>query len=159
MMSWLGVVLQVLNRSMDPRTTVLEPKDTAALIATTLLPPFALSHLPGLSAAAAATQQIIPGGSQKDCIRLRGLPFEAQVGDIIQFLGELSNDIVCYGVHLIYKAEVSTASNRLSLLPCTQHCNFILYSIIICSSLLHAGIYCVSLSDVKCYYELIHYAS
>lgn len=90
---------------MDPRTSVLEPKDAATLITTALLPPFALSHLPGLTSAA-ATQQIIPGGSQKDCIRLRGLPFEAQVGDIIQFLGELSNDIVCQGVHLIYKAEV-----------------------------------------------------
>lgn len=38
----------------------------------------------------------------KDCIRLRNLPFEANVDQILDFLGEHSHQIVYQGVHLIY---------------------------------------------------------
>lgn len=52
--------------------------------------------------------QLLPPGSRKDCIRLRGLPFEAQVEQILEFLGEHSKNIVYQGVHMVYNAQVSS---------------------------------------------------
>lgn len=43
--------------------------------------------------------------SRKDCIRLRGLPYEAQVEHILDFLGDLAKNIVFQGVHMIYNAQ------------------------------------------------------
>ena len=60
-----------------------------------------LPSLPGL-----VPQQVITSGNNRDCVRLRGLPFEASVTDIVTFLGEHSRDVVSQGVHLIYNAEV-----------------------------------------------------
>ena len=51
-------------------------------------------------------QQIITSGSRKDCIRLRGLPFEAQVEHILQFLGDLAHMIKVQGVHMVINAQV-----------------------------------------------------
>jgi len=57
-----------------------------------------------------AHQQLIPSGHRidsriKDCIRLRGLPYEAQVEQILEFLGEHSKNIVFQGVHMVYNAQ------------------------------------------------------
>jgi len=79
---------QVLNRSMDPRT--FEPQQP--LIAS-------LPHVPLIP------QQLLPSGSRKDCIRLRGLPYEAQVEQILEFLGEHAKNIVFQGVHMVYNAQ------------------------------------------------------
>lgn len=81
-------VQQVLNRSMDPRTY----EQQQPLIAQ-------LPHVPLLP------QQIITSGTRKDCIRLRGLPFEAQVEHILEFLGEHAKSIVYQGVHMVYNAQ------------------------------------------------------
>lgn len=43
--------------------------------------------------------------SRRDCIRLRGLPFEAQVEDVLYFLGKHSQNIVYQGVHMVYSAQ------------------------------------------------------
>jgi len=48
--------------------------------------------------------------ARKDCIRLRGLPYEAQVEQILEFLGEYSKKIVFQGVHMVYNAQVSGSS-------------------------------------------------
>uniref|UniRef100_A0A1W7RAH2 RNA-binding protein fusilli n=1 Tax=Hadrurus spadix TaxID=141984 RepID=A0A1W7RAH2_9SCOR len=82
-------VQQVLNRSMDPRT--YEPPQP--LIGN--LPP--VSILPN--------QLIPPPTTRKDCIRLRGLPYEAQVEHILEFLGEFAKNIVLQGVHMVYNAQ------------------------------------------------------
>ncbi|XP_035702369.1 RNA-binding protein fusilli isoform X2 [Folsomia candida] len=50
-------------------------------------------------------QQIITSGTRKDCIRLRGLPYEAQVEHILEFLGEHAKNIVYRGVHMVYNAQ------------------------------------------------------
>lgn len=42
---------------------------------------------------------------RRDCIRLRGLPLEAQVFTIVKFLGEHALDAVFEGVHMIYNAD------------------------------------------------------
>ena len=44
--------------------------------------------------------------SRKDCIRLRGLPYEAQVEQILDFLAEHAKNIVFQGVHMVYNAQV-----------------------------------------------------
>ncbi len=51
-------------------------------------------------------QQVITSGTQRDCIRLRGLPYEASVSDILTFLGEHARNIVFQGVHMVYNAQV-----------------------------------------------------
>lgn len=53
-------------------------------------------------------QQLLPTGARKDCIRLRGLPYEAQVEKILEFLGDHSKCIVYQGVHMVYNAQVSS---------------------------------------------------
>lgn len=66
-------------------------------------PPQQQSILPAL-----VTQSLLHQhqGSRKDCIKLRGLPYEAQVEQILEFLGEHSKNIVFQGVHMVYNAQV-----------------------------------------------------
>lgn len=51
-------------------------------------------------------QHVITSGTRRDCIRLRGLPYEAQVEHILEFLGEHAKNIVYQGVHMVYNAQV-----------------------------------------------------
>lgn len=51
-------------------------------------------------------QHVITSGTSKDCIRLRGLPFEAKVENILQFLDDFAKNIVFQGVHMVYNAQV-----------------------------------------------------
>lgn len=83
-------VQQVLNRCMDPRSYEQQQPLLTNLPQVPLISP-----------------QLLPPGSRKDCIRLRGLPFEAQVEQILEFLGEHSKNIVYQGVHMVYNAQVS----------------------------------------------------
>ncbi|KAG8263385.1 regulation of RNA splicing [Homalodisca vitripennis] len=80
---------EVLNRSMDPKTfeTPLP------------LPLTQLSQVP------LVPQHFITSGTRKDCIRLRGLPYEAQVEHILEFLGDHAKSIVFQGVHMVYNAQ------------------------------------------------------
>lgn len=50
--------------------------------------------------------QLMPSGSRKDCIRLRGLPYDAHVEQILEFLSEFAKNIVYQGVHMVYNAQV-----------------------------------------------------
>lgn len=43
--------------------------------------------------------------SRRDCIRLRGLPYESHGGTVVRFLGEYARHIVHQGVHIIYKSD------------------------------------------------------
>ncbi|XP_049817658.1 RNA-binding protein fusilli isoform X2 [Aethina tumida] len=81
-------VQQVLNRSMDPKTYETPSPLIAQLPQVPLLP-----------------QHIITSGTRKDCIRLRGLPYEAQVEHILDFLGDYAKNIVFQGVHMVYNAQ------------------------------------------------------
>ncbi len=79
---------------MDPRNPAeAEPQ----------LPPL-IQQLP--QAPIAFPQQFITSGVSRDCIRLRGLPYESSVTDILTFLGEHSRNIVFQGVHMVYNAQV-----------------------------------------------------
>ncbi|PNF34494.1 RNA-binding protein fusilli, partial [Cryptotermes secundus] len=81
-------VQQVLNRSMDPKTYEPQMPLIAQVPQVPLLP-----------------QHIITSGTRKDCIRLRGLPYEAQVEHILDFLGDHAKNIVFQGVHMVYNAQ------------------------------------------------------
>ncbi|KYM84661.1 RNA-binding protein fusilli [Atta colombica] len=81
-------VQQVLNRATDPKQVILPPPPIAQL------PPLLPQH-------------IITSGTRKDCVRLRGLPYEALVEHILEFMGEHSKNIVYQGVHMVYNAQLS----------------------------------------------------
>ncbi|XP_018574554.1 RNA-binding protein fusilli isoform X2 [Anoplophora glabripennis] len=81
-------VQQVLNRSLDPKNF-----ETPAPL------------IPQLPQLALLPQHIITSGTRKDCIRLRGLPYEAQVEHILDFLGDYAKNIVFQGVHMVYNAQ------------------------------------------------------
>lgn len=53
-------------------------------------------------------QHVITSGTRKDCIRLRGLPYEASVEHILEFLGEHAKNILLQGVHMVYNSQVFT---------------------------------------------------
>ncbi|XP_054740728.1 RNA-binding protein fusilli isoform X1 [Anastrepha obliqua] len=85
-------VQQVLNRSMDPRN--YEASHQPPLIAQ--LPAMPLSLLP---------QHLITSGTTKNCIRLRGLPYEALVEHILHFLDDFAKHIIYQGVHMVINAQ------------------------------------------------------
>jgi len=57
------------------------------------------------ASAAVLPQQLITAGTRKDCVRLRGLPYTAQVENIIDFLGEHAKNIAFQGVHMVYNNQ------------------------------------------------------
>ncbi|EGT52376.1 hypothetical protein CAEBREN_32196, partial [Caenorhabditis brenneri] len=46
-----------------------------------------------------------PDEKKKDCVRLRGLPYEATVQHIVTFLGEYSSMVKFQGVHMVYNNQ------------------------------------------------------
>lgn len=42
----------------------------------------------------------------RDCVRLRGLPYDASIQDILVFLGEYTADIKPHGVHMVLNQQV-----------------------------------------------------
>ncbi|XP_014260084.1 RNA-binding protein fusilli isoform X2 [Cimex lectularius] len=82
-------VQQVLNRAM------ITPEQIKP-VAPPIQPMPAVPLLP---------QHLITSGTMKDCIRLRGLPYEAQVENILEFLGEHAKNIIFQGVHMVYNSQ------------------------------------------------------
>jgi epithelial splicing regulatory protein 1/2 len=81
-------VQQVFRRSQDPKNFQTSLKDI----------PFApLPILP---------PEMISAGNKKDCIRVRNLPVECGIEQILEFLGVHSQHIVAQGVHMVYNAHV-----------------------------------------------------
>ena len=107
---------QVLNRSTEPMAAA---KASVPAGQAPLLP-----CLPPVPPMAVIPQQLITAGTRKDCIRLRGLPYESQVGrqqaawseqaheespqveHILEFLGDHAKNIVYQGVHMVFNAQV-----------------------------------------------------
>uniref|UniRef100_A0A674MEC2 Epithelial splicing regulatory protein 1 n=1 Tax=Takifugu rubripes TaxID=31033 RepID=A0A674MEC2_TAKRU len=78
-------VQQVLNRySSAPLIPVAPAPLVSVLPAVSLLPP--------------------PGG-MRDCLRLRGLPYTASIEDILNFLGEFTQDVRQHGVHMVLNQQ------------------------------------------------------
>ena len=47
-------------------------------------------------------------GRERNCVKLRGLPWSATPEDVIRFFGELKDDISTHGVHMVLNAMVSS---------------------------------------------------
>ncbi|CAF4529088.1 unnamed protein product [Rotaria sp. Silwood1] len=78
---------EVFRRSQDPKNFQTSLKDI----------PFApLPMLP---------PEMLSGGNKKDCIRVRNLPVECGIEQILEFLGVHSQHIVAQGVHMVYNAH------------------------------------------------------
>ncbi|GMR54224.1 hypothetical protein PMAYCL1PPCAC_24419 [Pristionchus mayeri] len=45
------------------------------------------------------------GAGRRDCIRLRGLPYEARVEHVVEFLGVHSSQIAPQGVHMVFNSQ------------------------------------------------------
>lgn len=46
----------------------------------------------------------------RDCMRLRGLPYDASIQDILIFLGEYTADIKPHGVHMVINQQVESSA-------------------------------------------------
>lgn len=91
----------VRSTASDSNGNITTPVTTTAGVNNS--PTALLGHVPLLP----LPQHVITSGTRKDCIRLRGLPYEANVEHILEFLGEHSKNIVFQGVHMVYNAAVS----------------------------------------------------
>ena len=81
-------VQQVFKRSQDPKHYQNTVKDIP-FTPLPLLPP-----------------EMISAPNRRDCIRLRNLPIDCAVEQILEFLGVHSQHIVHQGVHMIFNSQV-----------------------------------------------------
>ena len=105
-------LIQVLNRSTEPASQSSKSGGGSGggggggggggALQAPLLP-----CIPPVPPMAVIPQQLITAGTRKDCIRLRGLPYEAQVEHILEFLGDHAKNIVYQGVHMVFNAQVN----------------------------------------------------
>ncbi|XP_041975245.1 RNA-binding protein fusilli isoform X2 [Aricia agestis] len=86
--STIAEVQQVLNRSLERGGGAGGAAAAAADVVPVMLP-----------------QHVITSGTAKDCVRLRGLPYEAKVEHILTFLDEFAKNIVVQGVHMVYNSQ------------------------------------------------------
>lgn len=82
-------VQQVFKRSQDPKHYQPSFKDTSPVSPLPILPP-----------------EMISGNNRRDCIRLKNLPLDCGVEQILEFLGIHSQHIVQQGVHMILNSQV-----------------------------------------------------
>lgn len=59
-------------------------------------------------------QQMITYGTTRNCLRIRGLPMEAAVADILCILGDCSRHVALQGVHIIYSQAASISHRHIS---------------------------------------------
>jgi hypothetical protein len=74
-------------------------------------PPLIAQIPPSISQIPMLPQHVITSGTEKNCIRLRGLPYESKVEHILHFLEDFAKHIVYQGVHLVYNAQVHTLNS------------------------------------------------
>ncbi|KAL6729527.1 hypothetical protein Aduo_000574 [Ancylostoma duodenale] len=52
-----------------------------------------------------STEPSAANGTRRDCVRLRGLPYEARVEHVVEFLGEHARFIQFQGVHMVFNSQ------------------------------------------------------
>ena len=116
-------VNQVLNSFLNPVLS-LEPIENGQ--PSTLLPCLNLLNGPlGIGTIGGAGTFAPPAHLAKVFIRIRGMPVDATVADILTFLDTYSHNIVFQGVHMVYNAMVSRVTfvgSCIFLLNLTNNC-------------------------------------
>ncbi|KAF5904326.1 epithelial splicing regulatory protein 1 isoform X1, partial [Clarias magur] len=82
-------VQQVLNRYSSAPLIPVAPSPILPMVAQPAFMPSTVAAIPGT----------------RDCLRLRGLPYDATVQDILLFLGEYTADIKPHGVHMVLNQQ------------------------------------------------------
>lgn len=90
-------VFQVLNRYSSAPLIPVAPAPLVSMLPTVSLLP--------------------PPGSIRDCLRLRGLPYTASIEDVLNFLGEFTQDIKPHGVHMVLNQQVHGTNSAASQQP------------------------------------------
>ncbi|XP_036399967.1 epithelial splicing regulatory protein 2 isoform X3 [Megalops cyprinoides] len=80
-------VQQVLNRYMS-----------TPLIST--LPPHPMVPVPVMT-----SPSFLTSSNNRDCVRLKGMPYTADIKDILEFMGEHASDIRPHGVHMVLNQQ------------------------------------------------------
>ena len=114
-------VQQVFKRSQDPKfyQNSLLLKSDMSLSSSSMASMAsgtggALSSITGCNTTTPLPLPLLPpemlngSGNKRDCIRLRNLPLECGVEQILEFLGVHSQHILPHGVHMILNAQVFT---------------------------------------------------
>ncbi|XP_067937467.1 epithelial splicing regulatory protein 1-like isoform X1 [Watersipora subatra] len=104
-------VQQVLNRTMEPQLRNTPPAGAESIPFPSLglspmhhMNPALMPFLPSQATPSMPPTGFVAGHAVRDCVRLRGLPFEASVTDILSFLGDYARSIVFQGVHMVYNS-------------------------------------------------------
>lgn len=114
-------VQQVLKRSQDPKYFPNSVKDQHHYHQYAMMNPNltssaasspTMSNPTGVSATATTPLQLLPpemisGGNRRDCVRLRNLPLDCAVEQILEFLGIHSQHIIQHGVHMVLNTQVN----------------------------------------------------
>lgn len=96
---WLCVmssVCQVCNRFSSAPLISVAPSPLISVMPS----PLATGVLPLATGAFPLTTAI------RDCVHLRGLPYDTTIQNILEFLGEFTADIAPHGVHMVLNAQV-----------------------------------------------------
>ncbi|XP_048116189.1 epithelial splicing regulatory protein 1 isoform X3 [Alosa alosa] len=88
-------VTQVCNRFSSTPLISMAPSPLVSMMAS----PLATGVLPLATGAFPLTTAI------RDCVHLRGLPYDTTILNILEFLGEFTADIAPHGVHMVLNAQ------------------------------------------------------
>ena len=56
--------------------------------------------------------EVVVRGSERNCVKLRGLPWASTAEEVIEFFGDLGSDIAPHGVHMVLNAMVGRLCKR-----------------------------------------------
>ncbi|CAO2610199.1 Epithelial splicing regulatory protein 2, partial [Lemmus lemmus] len=77
--------------------------------------------LPTLTAPLLPIPFPLAGGTGRDCVRLRGLPYTATIEDILSFLGEAAADIRPHGVHMVLNQQGRPSGDAFIQMMSSEH--------------------------------------
>lgn len=98
-------ILQALAVPGQIPVLLSHPSAIAANAAARALFPSGIPGLPQHALFPQKPPQLFPSSGKRDCVRMRGLPYEARVEHVLEFLGkDLAAFILPHGVHMVYSA-------------------------------------------------------
>ena len=56
------------------------------------------------------TEELELGGHERNCVKLRGIPYSATPDDVVKFFGDLNEDIEVHGIHMVLSSVVSVVN-------------------------------------------------